>query len=112
MVGDLLGQGADRRVFDVPKQVLDADLFRFFGADLRRDVLEGFGGGGAVVVNFLDGAVSLGGKPDVLQLDVDDHEDRLGTVVSDQVVDEDVVLVELGSRVVPPDDLLLRVDLK
>ena len=32
-------------------------------------------------------------------------------VLSDQVIDEDVVLVQLGPSVVPPDNSLLGVDL-
>jgi hypothetical protein len=33
LVGDLLRQGADRRVFDVAQQVLNADLLGLFGSD-------------------------------------------------------------------------------
>ena len=67
-------------------------LFRFLRADLWWDVLEGLGGGRAVVVQLLDGAVGLRWQPDVLRLDVDDDEDGLGAVFPDQVVYDYVVL--------------------
>ena len=42
LVGDLLRQGSDRRVLDVAKQVLDADLLSFFGSNfgLKQKMIE------------------------------------------------------------------------
>ena len=57
-------------------------------------MLKGLGGGRAVVVQLLDGAVGLRREPDVLRLDVDDDEDGLGAVFPDQIVNNDVVLRE------------------
>ena len=57
-------------------------------------MLKGLGGGRAVVVQLLEGAVGLCREPDVLRLDVDDDEDGLRAVFPDQIVNDDVVLRE------------------
>jgi hypothetical protein len=57
-------------------------------------------------VNFLECTVGFGGKAEVAWLCVDDDKDGGGTVATDEVVDKHVVLVQLGTRVVPADYLL------
>ena len=47
--GYTCGEGADRDIADVAKEVLDAYFFCFFGFDYRGCVHEGFGCGCAVL---------------------------------------------------------------
>lgn len=48
--GDTCRECADGDVANVSEEVLDADLFRFFGFDCGGGMDEGFGGGSAILV--------------------------------------------------------------
>lgn len=111
LVGDLLRQTSDGRVFDVAQQVLDSNFFSFLCADFAWNVLESFRCRRAVLVDLLDSDVRFGRQPQVLRLGVDDDEDRVGAVTAEQLVNGDVVLVELRTSVIPSDDPLAGVHL-
>lgn len=106
LVRHFLGQAADGGVLDISQQVLNSDLFCFFSSDLTGNVLEGLRCGRSVLVHFFNCNVSLGGQAQVLRLRVNDDEDGVRAVAAKQLVDGDVVLVELGTGMIPADDAL------
>lgn len=111
LVGDALRERAQRRVLDVAQQMLYTDLFGLLGADLAEHVLERLAGRRAVVVHLLHSVVRLGGQAEILRLRVDHDEHRVRAVLSNQIVDGNIALMQLRSGVVPADDSLFGVHL-
>jgi hypothetical protein len=116
-------------VFDVSQKMFYADLFSFLGANFTGNVLEGFGGGGAIlyhtssnnaetkcisikyIVDFFSCSIGFSRQSKLPGLGIDDHQNRVGTVASDQFINSDIILVQLGARVVPAHNLFTGVHL-
>ena len=87
------------------------NLLSLLGPDLRGNVLECLGGRCPVVVDLLDHLVRLCGQTNPGGLGVDNDEDAIGAILPDQVVDEDVILMKLGARMIPSNYTLLSIHL-
>ena len=64
---------------------------------------------GPVIVNLLHNLVSLSWQSNPGGLGVDDDEDTVGTILPDQIVDQNIILMKLGASVIPSDYSLLGI---
>ena len=60
-------------------------------------------------MNLLNNFVSLSWKSNPRGLRVDDDEDTVGTILPDQIVDQNIILMQLRSSVIPANYSLLGI---
>mmetsp|Transcript_6512 Transcript_6512/g.16802 ORF Transcript_6512/g.16802 Transcript_6512/m.16802 type:complete len:369 (-) Transcript_6512:186-1292(-) len=111
-VRDLRRQGADRRVLDIPQEVLDPNLFSLvrthFRGHVDEDLLRPLG---PVLLHLVHRAVRLDRDPVVLGLHVHHHQQGLLAVLGHELVDLQVGVANSGPRAVPADHDFPCVDL-
>ena len=92
--------------FEVAQEMFHADFFRFFRLDGGGDVHERFCCCSSVVFDFFDGKVGVCGDSlrGVDRVDMDDDEDWVGDVISQESVDGEIGASELGTGMIPPND--------
>merc|ERR1712008_77562 len=93
------------------KKMFNAYFFSLLSTNLRWYVFESFGCGCAVVMNFLYSSISFGWQTDAINSGINNHQNRLFAIFSDQIIDGDIVWMQFRTCVIPSKDSLFSVDL-
>merc|ERR1719430_1553896 len=111
LVGYPLAQSTHCSVLNISQQMLNTNLLCFLCTNLSSNMLECFVRRTSIIVDFFHHFISFSGQSNPSGLRVDNNQNTVGAVLPDQVVDQDIILVELRTSMIPSNNTLLSIHL-